>query len=243
MRNSTYTASIILGSAVFLGFVACGGSSDAGDGAGGISATGGSANNGGIGNTGGAKSGAGASATGGAKAVGGSSAATGGAKNTGGAMTNGGANATGGATTNGGNTESGGATVDGGASSTGGTSGTSVIEQSCTNVAALLASRTTPLDCAAQYDVATCVTTYTKLANATADAACGNGYLALLQCGETQPADSWTCYVLNATIGGTTININIPVPPSTTNTDPCYAQFGALFTLIATKAECQNALN
>jgi len=240
MKNPIYSG-VVLASLIAMGFVACGGSSDAGGGDGGATSTGG------ISNTGGTKSAAGASATGGSKAVGGSSAtggaATGGVRNTGGATTNGGANATGGVTSAGGANASGGVTCAGGASATGGSSGTSVIEQSCSNVAALLASRTTPLACAAQYDVNTCVTTYTKLANATADGVCGNGYMALLQCGETQPADSWTCYVLNAVIGTTAININIPVPPSSKNTDPCYSQFTALFGLIVSKAECQNALN
>ena len=245
MKNPIYSG-VVLASLIAMGFVACGGSSDAGGGDGGATSTGGNTSNGGISNTGGTKSTAGASATGGSKAVGGSSAtggaATGGVRNTGGATTNGGANATGGVTSAGGANASGGVTSAGGASATGGSSGTSVIEQSCSNVAALLASRTTPLACAAQYDVNTCVTTYTKLANATADGVCGNGYMALLQCGETQPADSWTCYVLNAVIAGTAININIPVPPSTTNTDPCYTQFQSLFTTIITHAACQTAL-
>ena len=244
MRNSSYAASLILGSCVVLGLVACGGSSDAGGGAGGATATGGNTGNGGIGNTGGTKSSAGASATGGAKAVGGTSAAAGGATGgtfgAGGATTNGGANATGGVTPAGGTNATGGATNGGGASATGGSSGTSVIQQSCSNVAALLASRTTPLDSAAQYDVATCVTTYTKLANA--NATCGSGYLALLQCGETQPADSWTTFTLQGTFAGTSININIPVPPSTTNTDACYSQFQSLFTTIIMTPACQTAL-
>jgi hypothetical protein len=129
----------------------------------------------------------------------------------------------------------------GGSSSTGGSSGTSVIEQTCNNVAALLGTLTPPLSCTSQYDVATCTTTYTKLANAAA--VCGSGYLALLQCGENQPAQSWTCYTQSFTFGGTSVNINIPVPPSAAATDPCYSQFQTLFLTILGNSACQTAVS
>ncbi len=236
MRNSTYTVASVFGLAIAVGLVACGSSSTAGgSGTGGTSATGGGVSasgspaTGGLAAAGGSKATAGASATGGSKAIGGGSsaagAATGGIRNTGGMAVAGGATATGGTA------------AAGGLSSTGGSSGVSVIEQTCDNVAALLGTLSPPLSCTSQYDVTSCVSTYTELANA--DATCGSAYLDLLECGENQPASSWTCYSLS--FG--TININLPVPPSATATDACYTQFNSLFSKITGTAACLSAVS
>lgn len=89
-----------------------------------------------------------------------------------------------------------------------------------------------PADC-----VGTCNSTYTKLYGAVP--ACGTDYLAMLKCGVSQPADSWSCFTASS---GTT-SISIPVPPSSAATDPCYAQFNQLYlTILGHLTACGGAL-
>lgn len=112
----------------------------------------------------------------------------------------------------------------GGLSAAGGAATTAVAATMCEGVCDLLLTRTPPLTCAPT-DRAVCVTTcnstYTKLA--AAKATCANAYVALYQCGLSQPASGWTCFAPITTI-------NIPIPPTDAGT--CDTEYNALYTAI-----------
>jgi hypothetical protein len=96
-------------------------------------------------------------------------------------------------------------------------------------VCALLASRNPRLACEPDPCADSCVTTYTELV--AANAACGSGYLNLLACGATKPADSWSCLTI--------LTVNIPVPPNTAEPDGCQTEFTAFSNvIIANFATC-----
>ena len=211
MRNSTYLATIILGSAVMLGFAACGGSSDVGaaGNTGGAASIGGSSNAGSV-STGGSRATAGSSATGGAKAVGGSSgaagAATGGIRNTGGMTTTGGAKATGGMISIGGTSSAGGTSNAGGNSATGGASGASPITVACGSVCGIITDTASLSGCQLITCPTKCVAIYYDNGLASI-AGCQDAFLTVLQCGAGQPASAWSC------------SNGFPVPISTCFTD------------------------
>lgn len=223
MTKSAYVLMLGFAGACTVGFVACGGGSDtvSNTGAGGEAATGGATGQ--------------VTSTGGKSQVGGSAAGIGGSTATGGSamsLPTGGA-ATGGASGNTGGTSS----ATGGAAATGGATGAADLEQTCIDVCKLLEGRTTPLACVPADCAGTCDVTYTKLYKAVP--ACGNDYLAMLKCGATQPADSWSCF----TASSGTASISIPVPPSSAATDPCFTQFQKLYlTIIQNYAACSGAL-
>ncbi len=232
MKKSAYALMFGFAGACTASFVACGGSSDAsevGSGTGGgQSSTLGGASTGSTTTGGQAQAGGSSAETGGVAATGGSATSL----QTGGSAASGGSNGTGGATS-----AAGGTATSGGASATGGATGAVDLVQTCVDVCNLLAGRTTPLECVPADCAGTCNTTYTKLYNAVP--ACGNDYLAMLKCGATQPADSWTCYPVKYL----TVNINLPVPPSALATDPCYNEFQKLFqTIMGNIMTCPAAL-
>lgn len=118
--------------------------------------------------------------------------------------------------------------TSGGSSSTS-TGGSSTLlpgDQLCSQVCALLATRTTPLACAPTACVSDCNSTYTKLAAGNAE--CSNAFVALYQCGLNQSADRWSCY----DVAVSTLAISIPIPPSQTKSDPCNAQYNKLTEVI-----------
>ena len=232
--------------------VACGSSSNS-DG----QATGGAAaSTGGNLNVGGTKATGGAIATGGTIAAGGattstSAVATGGAATggvaTGGAATGGaatgGSPAIGGTATTGGNapvggsSSAGGTATLGGSTGTGGSTGVSDVTQMCSDVCTLLAGRSPQLTCVPTDCVGTCNSTFAKLRGA--KAACADDYAALYQCGLGQPVDSWGCL----TLGG--VNIPTPFPQGSpqAKTDPCYAEYQALYNVIIANMQCLTALS
>jgi hypothetical protein len=152
-------------------------------------------------------------------------------------VASGGTGAPGGASAGGGTTSSGGAAITGGApptagAATGGTGGTVSSDETCAAVCDLFAGRTTPLTCVPSPCLGTCTTKYNAVV--VADAVCGGAYLALLNCGVSQPADAWQCY---SPVAG----VSIPVPPSATATDPCYAEFQTLYLAVLGSSACLTA--
>jgi len=229
MRNWNCATKFIICSSAAIAFAACGSSSDsAASNVGGAGSIGGNTAAGGQG-TGGA-----ASATGGAIATAGGEQATGSA-----IATAGGEQATGGAiATTGGSKSAGGTSATaatGGLATSGGAPTTAVAATMCEGVCDLLLARTPPLDCAPAdraVCVATCNSTFTKLA--AANATCSTAYVALYQCGLSQPASGWSCFAPTSTI-------NIPIPPTDAGT--CDTEYNSLFSILLTTPRCVQALN
>jgi hypothetical protein len=239
MRNWKYATTFIISSSVAVALFACGSSSDdsgSGD-PGGNPGVGGNIGTGGA-NTGGAVVVTGGAASGGANnpATGGTPVGTdGGAPTvTGGAPTlSGGSPATGGGVSlTGGNFATGGASVANGGNSA--TSPSDDVQNMCKAVCDLLSG--TALDCVPDNCPTTCYSTYTKLK--AAKAVCADDYVALYQCGLTQPASGWECYAV--TFGSTTI-VNIPIPQQG---GPCNSQVATMRNVItANLTTCGMALS
>ena len=221
MRNWNCAIKFIVCFSAAIALAACGSSSDSTTSSvGGAGSTGGNAAAGDQG-TGGA-----VATTGGSNAAGGAIATTGGTPATGGAIaTTGGSNATGGTSAT---------SATGGLAATGGAATTAVAATMCDNVCALLATRNPALACVPADCVTTCNSTYTKLA--AAKTTCSNAYVALYECGLSQPASSWTCFP----------SVNIPIPP-TAATDAgatCGTEYNTLYTAITSNlATCGVALS
>jgi hypothetical protein len=227
MRNWNWATKFIFCSSAAIALAACGSSSDST-----TSNVGGAGSTGGNAAAGGQGTGVTASDTGGAIATAGGGQATGGA-----IATAGGGQATGGAVaTTGGSKSTGGTSATsatGGLAATGGAASTTVAATMCDNVCDLLSTRTPPLDCAPTdrvVCVTTCNSTFTKLAGARTT--CSDAYVALYQCGLTQPASSWTCFVYGT--------ISIPIPPNDVAT--CGTQYDTLISILATTPSCVQAL-
>jgi hypothetical protein len=63
---------------------------------------------------------------------------------------------------------------------------------------------------------------------------CGTDYQALLACGATKSAASWTCYTLGTT--------TTPIPPTTAAPDGCLAEFTTLSLVLLANPACVTAL-
>jgi len=210
MKKTAYFSVLAFtGICVAVGLVACSGSSDV--------TTRGQVSTGGTST---------AAATSGQVATGGTQWATGGAKATGGSATSqptGGVGGTGG-------TSALGSSAVAGSSATGGSTSMSV-EQTCADVCSLLATRARPLvNCVPADCVGTCNSRYAKLYDALP--ACGYDYLAMLQCGATQPADSWLCNEIYD--WGVTFIYPSPLGAST---DTCSSQVGKLLQTMMSYAQ------
>jgi len=129
----------------------------------------------------------------------------------------------------------------GGESATGGTGGTMSAEETCAAVCDLLASAATPLQCIPDPCPGTCVSEYARLVAADQQIptgpVCADAYLAVLNCGLSQPAESWTCFQ----IPQTNPPVTIPLPPYAAETDPCYVQYSTLYLAILGSSPCLNA--
>ena len=110
---------------------------------------------------------------------------------------------------------------------TGGASGMSPIDQTCTSVCNLLATRTTALACVPT-PTSACITTcgdkYAALT--TANPTCGSDYLDLLTCGATTSADAWACQTVPV------VNVSFAVPPHANDTTGCQTAYNAMSTIL-----------
>jgi len=221
MQNWNWATKFIFCSSAAIAFAACGSSTDST-----TSTVGGAGSTGGNTAAGGESTGGAVGTSGGEPATGGAIATTGGEPATGGAIaTTGGSNAAGGTSAT---------SATGGLAATGGTAPTTAVAATmCDNVCDLLATRTPALDCAPTdrvVCVTTCNSTYTKLAGA--KTTCSDAYVALYQCGLTQPASSWTCFAYGT--------ISIPIPP--TDDATCGTQYGTLTSILLTTPSCVQVL-